>query len=164
MSETARYQLPFILPGQAQKEVYHNEALTRIDAALHAAVEEEPLPTPPQNPQIGESWIVAIGASGDWSGKEDDVATWTEGGWRFITPRAGMMAWDRARGLWLHWNGTGWSSGELPVTRLIVDGQQVVGARQPEVPSPSGGTTIDPEARAAIDAIIATLMSHGLID
>src|SRR3546814_2389326 len=59
MSETERYQLPFILPGRAQKEVYRNEALTRIDAALHAAVEEGPLPTPPQTPQIGESWIVA---------------------------------------------------------------------------------------------------------
>src|SRR3546814_20867432 len=98
MSETERYQLPFILPGRAQKEVYRNEALTRIDAALHAAVEEGPLPTPPPTPPIGESWIVAIGASGAWSGKEDDVEHGTEGDWRLITPPPGLVAGERGRG------------------------------------------------------------------
>jgi hypothetical protein len=39
----------------------------------------------------------------------------------------------------------------------------VVGARQPPVPSPSGGTIIDAEARVAIAQISAALMSHGLI-
>lgn len=164
MSGTARFQLPFILPGQAQKEVYHNEALTRIDAALHAAVEQGALASAPQAPQIGQSWIVADSATGDWSGEDHGLATWTEGGWRFIAPSAGMMVWSKAQGLTLYWNGTGWSTGELPVSRLMVGGQQVVGARRPPVASPSGGTTIDLESRAAIDAIIATLMSHGLID
>jgi hypothetical protein len=164
MSGTARFQLPFILPGQAQKEVYHNEALTRIDAALHAAVEEGPLPSPPQAPQIGRSWIVAASATGDWGGEDHGLATWAEGGWRFIAPQAGMVVWNKTQGLSLHWDGTGWSNGELPVSCLMVGGQQVVGARCPPVASPSGGTTIDLESRAAIDAIIATLMSHGLID
>ena len=39
-----------------------------------------------------------------------------------------------------------------------------VGARLPAVASPSGGTTIDTEARAAIAALIATLKSHGLTE
>jgi hypothetical protein len=39
MSTTARFALPLIAPGQAQKEVYHNEALTAVDAALHACIE-----------------------------------------------------------------------------------------------------------------------------
>jgi hypothetical protein len=46
----------------------------------------------------------------------------------------------------------------------VIDGQQVVGPRLPDVPSPSGGTIIDAEARAAVDALIATLKSHGLIE
>lgn len=164
MSGTARFQLPFILPGQAQKEVFHNEALTRLDLAVHAAVEEGPLSTPPPAPQVGKSWIVASGAVGDWIGRDDQVAGWTESGWRFILPQPGMAAWNKSAGLWLHWTGSGWSLGEWPVARITVGGQQVVGERQPAVPSPSGGTTIDQEARAAIDALIATLMSHGLID
>ena len=164
MSVTARFQLPFILPGQAQKEVYHNEALTRLDLAVAAAVEEGPLLAPPEAPELGQSWLVTAEATGDWSGREGQIAGWTEGGWRFISPSPGMMAWNKSGGVWLFWNGSGWSAGGWPAARIVVDGQQVVGSRQPAVPSPSGGTTIDQEARNAVDAIIATLMSHGLID
>lgn len=164
MTGTQRFQLPFIFPGQAQKELYHNEALTLVDAALHMAVEEGPLVTPPQAPQSGQSWIVAAGAGGDWSGKDEQIAAWTDGGWRFIAPSPGLTAWNKAQGLWVHWSGTAWSSGEWPVARVMIGGQQIVGERQPAVASHSGGTTIDVEARAAVDAIIATLMSHGLID
>jgi hypothetical protein len=51
-----------------------------------------------------------------------------------------------------------------PVAALTIGGEQVVGPRQADVPSPSGGTTFDPEARSAIGVLIATLKSHGLID
>ena len=164
MHNTARFQLPFILPGQAQKELYHNESLSLIDAALHPAVEEGPLAAPPPTPGIGQSWIVAGGATGDWAGKEQRLAVWTEGGWRFVAPPPGMLAWNKQDNQWHHWNGTGWSDGELVASGLMIGGEQVIGERQPSVPSPYGGTVIDEEARSAIDTIIATLMSHGLID
>jgi hypothetical protein len=165
MTETSgRFALPFILPGQAQKEAYHNEALALVDAALHACVEEGPLATPPATPAAGQSWIVAAGATGAWAGKADSLACWTAGGWRFVAPVPGMAAWNLDLGCWITWSGAGWSGGELPATALIIGGQQVVGPRLPDVPSPSGGTTIDAEARAAVDALIATLKSHGLIE
>ncbi len=44
--ETPRFELAFIIPGQAQKELFHNEALTTIDLLLQAAV-EGPVPTIP---------------------------------------------------------------------------------------------------------------------
>jgi len=165
MTDTsARFTLPFILPGQAQKEAYHNEALALIDAALHAEVEEGPLDTPPADPGEGQCWIVAEDAVGAWTDRVDALACWTGGGWRFVAPRPGMLAWNKASGLWLHWSGTGWSDGSLPAAALFIGGQQVVGPRLPDVPSPSGGTVIDVEARAAVDALVATLKSHGLID
>ncbi len=43
-----------------------------------------------------------------------------------------------------------------------VNGQQVVGARLAAITPPTGGTTIDGEARTAIDSIITTLQTHGL--
>ena len=156
--------MPFILPGQAQKEVHHNEALARIDAMLHTSVEGEPVAAPPATPDIGACWIVGAGATGAWAGRDNQIAAWTDGGWRFIAPSPGTIAWIKSEGLWRHWDGSGWSAGEWPVARLTVGGQQVVGGRQAAVASPSGGTTIDAEARAAVDALIATLMSHGLID
>jgi hypothetical protein len=162
--ETPRYGLPFILPGQAQKEIFHNEALTLLDAALHPAVEGAPAVAPPAEPALGACWIVASGGAGAWAGKDHNLACWTDGGWRFVAPPPGMLAWNKTADLWLHWDGAAWSDGALPASALRIGGVQVVGERQPSLPSPSGGTVIDVEARAAINAILATLMSHGLTD
>jgi hypothetical protein len=161
---TPRLALPFILPGQAQKEFYHNEALTKIDIALHASVEGQPLAVPPESPVVGQNWIIAAGAIAAWNGKDGMLAGWTEGGWRFVEPIPGMLVWDKASGHWLHWRVVGWSGGELSATALFVAGQKVVGERQPEVPSPSGGTVIDLEAREAIAGLTAVLKSHGLVE
>jgi hypothetical protein len=165
MSEaTPRFGLPFILPGQAQKEQFHNEALSAADALIHPAAEAEPLAVPPAAPLAGQSWIVAAASTGAWSGKAGQLATWTAGGWRFAAPVQGMRVWIKSLALWVHWTGSFWSDGELRGSRLMVDGQQVVGKRQPAMPSPSGGTIIDVEARSAIAAVIVALKSHGLID
>ena len=165
MSETsARFALPYLVPGQAQKEVFHNEALAAVDALLHAAVEGTPDGDPPPAPEPGQSWVVGSAASGAWSGHEDQLATWTSGGWRFAAPVPGMLAWNKPAGTWLRWTGAEWSDGTLPASAVMIGGQQVVGPRLPEVPSPSGGTVIDVEARSALAAVIATLKSHGLTE
>lgn len=159
-----RFALPFILPGQAQKEVFHNEALTVIDCALNACAEHGNAVDPPENPQLGESWIVGVEATGAWSELADCLATWTEGGWRFVSPVPGMMVWNKASVVWMHWTGESWADGILPASALVIGGDQVVGPRQPDILTPSGGTTIDGEARMTLSAIIATLKSHGLIE
>jgi hypothetical protein len=161
---TPRFALPFIIPGQAQKELFHNEALTRIDLALHPAVEGAPAAEPPADPEEGKCWIVGAEASGGWSGRDAMLAMWTEGGWRFVAPAPGTSAWNKQAGLPLLYDGLAWREGDLVCAGLKVGGVQVVGPRQPAVPSPSGGTIIDAEARAAIAAITAALMSHGLIE
>ncbi|HEX9965954.1 MAG TPA: DUF2793 domain-containing protein [Allosphingosinicella sp.] len=159
-----RFALPYILPGQAQKELFHNEALARIDLALHPAVEGPPASAPPAAPAQGACWIVAPGAGGEWSGRDELLAMWTEGGWRFLAPAPGTSAWNKTEGVPLLWDGLQWREGELVCAGLRVNGVQVVGERQTGVPTPSGGTIIDAEARAAISAITAALMSHGLIE
>jgi hypothetical protein len=161
---TPRFLLPFILPGQAQKEAFHNEALAILDAALHPGVETANLDEPPETPESGRCWIVGGDPAGAWSGHAGSIALWTEAGWRFIEPSVGMIVWNRTLHHWQFWTGTAWTQGEWPAARVVVDGLQVVGPRLPEVASPSGGMTIDTEARAAIDAIIATFKSHGLTD
>ena len=160
---TPRFTLPFILPGQAQKELFHNEALVRADLLLHPAVEGPPAATPPADPQSGQIWLVAESGQGDWQGHGGALAAWTAGGWRFASPVPGMMVWLKSASRWIHWSGTAWS-GQFPVEAVLVDEQQVVGPRQPEVPSPSGGTLIDSEARASVSALIVALKTHGLID
>jgi hypothetical protein len=164
MSKTPRFELPFILPGQAQKELFHNEALSRVDALLHPTVEGPPVADPPLAPVPGQSWIVGAAATGAWSGREGQLASWTDGGWRFLVPTQGMAAWQKAAEHWLVRTAAGWSMGEIRAAGLVIGGTQVVGERQPAIATPSGGTIIDEEARAALAAVIASLMSHGLID
>lgn len=161
---SARFSLPYILPGQAQKELFHNEALAVIDAALHPAVEGAPIATPPDGPALGQCWLVGAGASGAWAGKEGKLAAWTSGGWRFVAPQTGMCAWDKSAAFHRRWTGTAWSAGELAASALKIGGVQVVGMRQPAITPPSAGAVIDHEARTAVATLIVVLRTHGLIE
>jgi hypothetical protein len=160
---TPRFALPFIAPGQAQKELYHNEALSLIDALLQLEVQGTS-DVPPAQPQEGDCWLIGPSASGAWAGKTDLVAISTTGGWRYVSPMRGMRARDLSTGLEISFHDEGWGASPMAVASLMIDGRQVVGSRQPAVPSPSGGTIIDAEARVAITKITAALMSHGLIE
>lgn len=165
MTDTSpRFALPFILPGQAQKEAYHNEALSLVDAALHPCVEGVAPDAPTGESEAGQSWIVSDSPTGSWSGRAGALATFTAGGWRFVSPPAGMLAFNAATGRWIYRTQAGWSDGSWPAERLMIESQQVVGPRRPAISSPSGGTVIDNEARVAIESLIATLKTHGLTD
>jgi hypothetical protein len=161
---STRYALPFILPGQAQKELLHNEAIAKIDAALHPSVKGAPLSTPPGQPSPGDCWLIGLGANGAWAGKDNHLAAWTSGGWRFVSPMPGMSVWDETAHYHRRWTGTAWTSGEIAAGSIRIGGVQVVGPRLPSVATASGGTIIDAEARAAIASLIVTLRTHGLIE
>lgn len=160
---TARHELPLLVPGQAQKEMFHNEALAAIDMLLHAAVESVGLDAPPVAPEHGRTWVVGAAPSGDWIGRAHHLASWTSGGWRFAPPVRGMSVAVGAAGLRAAWDGTRWAIGVVEAERFVVAGTQVVGAQNPAITDPVGGSAIDAEARAALSAILTTLRTHGLI-
>lgn len=56
-----------------------------------------------------------------------------------------------------------WQLGELRGAMLVIAGEQVVGARSAAIASPSGGATVDAEARSAISSVLQALRQHGLI-
>jgi hypothetical protein len=158
-----RFALPLLNAGQAQKEIYHNEALATIDLLAHAAIEDHDVDTPPSSPSVGQCWLVGASPSGAWAGHAGMLAGWTSGGWRFVMPRVGMVLWDIGGGYWLHYDGSGWGVGTLPATALEVGGIQVVGSQQGAITDPTGGSVIDTEARGAIGLILSALRMHGLI-
>ncbi|MBX7481462.1 DUF2793 domain-containing protein [Qipengyuania sp. 6D47A] len=122
--------------GQAQRELFVNEALARIDALLHAAIEGE-ASAPPIDPVPGECWLVQAPATDDWQGHEGALASWDGTQWTFCKPVDGMHVVDRSSG------------GRI----AYVDGWRR--AARPDLPS--GGATVDAEARAAIAAIVDML-------
>lgn len=163
VESTPRLTLPFIQPGQAQKEMSHNEALTLLDIAVQPAVQAVGGATPPLEPEAGQCWIVGAGADGDWAGCETMLAGWTAGGWRFVAPVPGMQVWSVADGMFAWFDGAEWLLGELMLARVRVGTHQVVGARQPAIPDPAGGTSVDAEARGAIVAVLEAMRTHGLV-
>lgn len=138
---TPRFGLPLLFAGQAQKEFYVNEAHALTDALLQAACEGEAA-VPPATPAEGESWLVAPGAGGDWTGQEGKLAAFQSGTWLFVSPSDGMRVFDRGTGQILLYNG-GWLRPSAPA-------------------EPSGGATVDIEARAAIASLIAALGEAGV--
>ena len=163
MEATPRWELPHLFAGQAQKEIFHNEALARVDMLLHGLAESADEATPPTGAEVGLCWIVAGGATGAWHGREGEVACWTEGGWRFVVPRAGLSLWVSDRGHGMRHDGLTWRDEAVRADGVHVDEQRVVGPRLGAISAPSGGAVVDAEGRAAVTAILAALQEHGLI-
>ncbi|MEP9359332.1 DUF2793 domain-containing protein [Sphingomonas sp. KR3-1] len=160
---TDRFALPLLAAGQAQKEMHHNEAILRLDLLTQAAAEAAGIDVPPEDPELGQCWIIGDAPEGEWTGHAREVAGWTEGGWRFLVPREGMRLWlGEATGFALFASG-GWRSGELH-GRVLVDGDQIIGPRGAAIAEPVGGTVVDAEARAAISAVLVAMRVHGLIE
>lgn len=136
-----RFGLPLLFAGQAQKEAFVNEAHALADALLHCAVEGESA-TPPTNPADGENWLVSAGANGDWLGADGKIACRQGGNWIYVAPRDGLRVLDRSTGQEMRYL-NGWQTATEP-------GQ------------PTGGTTIDAEARAAISGLIDALRASGV--
>jgi Protein of unknown function (DUF2793) len=139
---TARHDLPLLFAGQSQKEIYVNELAARVDALLHLAIESETA-TPPATVVDGQSWLVGTGATGAWAGQDSKIAARAAGNWLFLQPTAGMILLNKATGQQVRYQ-TGWQAPSKPAL-------------------PAGGTTIDAEARTAIAAIVAAMVSAGIV-
>ncbi|VWX61299.1 DUF2793 domain-containing protein [Sphingorhabdus sp. 109] len=141
--ETARFDIPLLATGQAHKELFHNEALARIDFLLHPVVQA--VESDPSNivPSPGQSWLVAPGAVNDWLGRDDHIAGWTENGWLFIVPQTVMRIYVKSSESYAVYRGS-WQSAET-------------------VTNPAGGAVVDSEARLAIDSILSVLVAQGIL-
>lgn len=142
-AQTPRMALPLLYPGQAQKEVFVNEALIRIDVLLHAQVEGV-ASSPPASPVDGSCWIVAANPLGDWTGKSANIACRAAGNWLFVAPQDGMSVTVTASGQIMRYRSGQWS---FPAA----------------IPAPQGGETVDSQARAAISILLARLVEAGLL-
>lgn len=163
MDSSQRLSLPFIVPGQAQKELFHNEALQILDTLVAATVEEPSRNDPPDPPVVGTCFLVGTAPTGDWSGKENAIASFTAAGWRFIDPVEGMQVWIKSGSLFAGYNSGLWQVGLIYASKLLINGTQVVGPQATSITDPTGGTTADIEARSAISSILSALRQHGLI-
>lgn len=109
MTSTARLNLPLIDAGQAQKNITHNEAILALDQFVQAAVLSQTLAAPPATNNEGDSYIVAVSATGAWAGKTGQIAAWQQGVWNFYLPAVGCLVWIVAQSRVFVWTGTAWA-------------------------------------------------------
>lgn len=160
---TARWRLPLLYAGQAQKELEHNEALALLDMAVQPAVTAMGTDLPPAEPAEGACWVVGDAPVGAWAGHARSLAGWTAGGWRFLAPHSGMTVWRVEDGLTARYQEGVWRIGELCATSIVIGGTPMLAARQAPIAGASGGSTIDLEAREVLEAVLETLRNHHLI-
>jgi hypothetical protein len=139
---TPNLSLPMIVPGQAQKEFFVNQALGILDALYGYSVRAS-LTAPPALVEEGESFRVTGPATQAWQGCDDHLAVRIGGSWHFIAPREGMLVFDRAAGQFMAFR-SGWQKTTAPTV-------------------PAGGGIIDVEARAAINQLIQALRLIGIM-
>jgi len=111
MTDTPRLSLPVIEAAQAQKHVTHNEALTLLDCLTQLAVESRTLAAPPGSAADGTCYIPATGASGAWTGFDNQLALYSGGGWLRIAPVSGLKAWLKDERLTLTYEDGVWRDG-----------------------------------------------------
>ncbi|OYX48890.1 MAG: hypothetical protein B7Y97_10240 [Sphingomonas sp. 32-66-10] len=161
---TSRFALPLLHARQAQKELFHNEAVVGIDTLLHPDVQAVGVDAPPATPESGQAWIVGDAPTGDWAGHAGEIACWTDGGWRFATPRTAMDVWAESLARRVRYRaGAGWQIGVITASRIEIEGVQVIGPKREAVATPAGGAIVDEQARDAIGTILDALRAHGLI-
>ena len=163
MDSTERLALPLLAPGQAQKELSHNEALQLLDIAVAASVEGPPENDPPAEPEVGSTYLVGDAPTGEWSSFAGNLAGFGVAGWRFVAPMIGTRVFVKNSQTFGVYSAAGWEIGTVRGSSVIIDGLQVVGPRNGSIADPVGGTIIDGEARFAIAGILAALRQHGLI-
>ena len=164
MTASPRLAVPYILQSQSQKEVTHNEALNILDGLVQAVVEDDALTAPPASPAEGQVWLVAAGATGAWAGHDGALAHFIGGAWIFHAPLEGWSVWLKPQGLVARHDGSAWVGGVVTAATVEIGGDQIIGPRQSAIADATGGTTVDTEARAALNALLAACRAHGLIE
>lgn len=163
MTASARLLLPFLVPGQAQKELFHNEALQQLDVLVQTVVEGSVTDAPPAIPTLGKIYLVGPAPSGAWQAQPNALAAWTSGGWRFVSPFEGLRVAVRQTGQTASFRSGSWLIGIIDVASVRVNGVRVIASQTPAIASVSGGSVLDVQARAALEAILTSLRGHGLI-
>lgn len=113
MALTPELGLTLLEGAQAQKHVTVNDALQRLDALARLRLQSVSETDPPGSPTEGHIWGVPTGATGAWAGQAGMLALRLNGGWEFVTPREGWLAWVIDVPALAMWRTSEWTSDAL---------------------------------------------------
>jgi hypothetical protein len=153
-----------------------SETLEPFQEAANS-VRSRALAAPPASPAEGDRYLIAAGATGDWSGHAQQIARRAGSGWAFTVPTEGFSLWIDDEDITLVYDGTAWivpqtappgranytadeALSALRVVRRSSDGR-VLYARLPELEAraPLGVTAHAADSGATIAVVTAGPLS-----
>lgn len=120
MAQSPQTGLAFLDDQQAGAETRHNLALRQIEVFI-GHVENRTTTTPPAHAD-GNAWIVGSGATGDWAGKDNQIAISVSSAWEFLAPVLGEEVYLQDESIRVRWDGSAWVS----VEAVLADGTVAV--------------------------------------
>jgi hypothetical protein len=105
---TTHLGLPYVANKQAQRHIFHDEALRILDALVMLSVNDRDLSAPPASPVEGDRYIVKAPGSGAFAGKDNRIAHYADGAWFFYAPSRGWLCHVADESALLAWDGTAW--------------------------------------------------------
>lgn len=151
--------------GQTSKEIYHNQALRKIEG-FSVRVLDKDLATPPGSPADGDAYIVAGSPTGAWVGHATHVALYLGTSWVFLTPPSGIIVGVADEAKAYIFNGSAWvalaGSGDLAAHEAASDphtGYQ----KESEKGAASGYASLDSGTKvptAQLPTMVASGASH----
>jgi len=103
--------IPYVPENTLDPAAGLNLALNTIDALMQVRVLDMSLTAPPGSPSDGDRYIVATGATGAWSGHDDELARYVAEGdfWQFYpTDKLACVFNEDDGGLYV-WHGGVWA-------------------------------------------------------
>jgi len=121
-----------------------NKPTEQLDLAIgvlgQISIIDRDLATPPGAPSDRDTYIVATGGTGLWSGHDGKIAYYdnTHTTWQFATPREGWRAYINDEDIWLFYNGAAWAT-DTPISHEhveadITDKLYLIGIMFPSTP------------------------------
>lgn len=141
--------------------------LAKRNIEPQASVKNRATAAPPGSPGTGDRYIIPSGASGAWSGKQNQIAEWQSGTWVYYPPAEGWTCYLDEEQKIYSWNGDAWvrTGGALQtitagngltgggqadtVTLTVGAGNGVVVAADMVAVKPYKGITVDSNGVAA---------------
>lgn len=89
------------------KKIQNEIKLAKHNIEPQASVKNKHITTPAVRPSAGERYIIPVEASGEWSGKENQIAEYTTV-WTYYSPAIGWTTYVDDEQKVYSWNGTAW--------------------------------------------------------
>ena len=112
MADTTNLSLPLVAAAQAQKHITVNEALVRLDGLAQLRLLSRSMAIPPLAAD-GDAYGVPVGGQNGWTGRDGEVAVFSNGGWVFATPKTGWRAWIVDEAIPAMFDGLDWVGGAV---------------------------------------------------